>query len=658
MAGTSPEDGHEAGPNRKRRRKKSSTAAKHDNYPAFIHSPNARLKTYVKLSDLQNVVLYLLADGVAPQWIAVKNHQAIRKVVVLMVPGLEPGMFSGQVSLQNENEAIAQPGSDPANPAADADGFITVKRKKGSASPDDYYPKKLNGLALSKPLKPLADLFEHVWPVRAAGDSNHGRIHSPLASMLTTLRFNPKDKKRGSKAPSLPDKKSVRTPITEFIATTDELIQDGYILHPAHYINSVCAARDATLRETLGANAEQGWIDTPNIPNLEAGNVPEEKIQSGSITAGRHVLSIDCEIILSLTRLSVVDWNGKVVLDELVKPAEPITDYLTGYSGITEQTLRNVTTTLADAQAKLLSLLTPQTILLGHSLNSDLEALRITHPFIVDTAMLYPHPMGPPLKSKLKFLAKKYLSRQIQQGHGSTGHDSVEDAKAVLDLVKQKCEKGKEWGMPDANNEPIFQRLARSHRPKRDMNDPSGDTEPRVGAVVDWGDPTRGYGSQARFAIGCQTDAEVVKGVQLAVHGNDTDEVPRGGCDFVWARLRELEAYRGWWNKSKTEDNEAARNKTTDENANTSLADVVARTVGCISEIANSLPACTALMVYTGCGDPRPLAEMLELRQTFRSEYRIKKWDQLSVQWTDVEDQKLRRANETARDGLALMTVR
>ncbi len=99
-----------------------------------------------------------------------------------------------------------------------------------------------------------------------------------------------------------------------------------------------------------------------------------------------------------------------------------------------------VTTTLADIQKELLELLTPRTVLVGHSLNSDLTALKLTHPFIIDTAIIYPHPRGPPLKSALKWLCQKYLGKEIQKGQ--TGHDSIEDARAVLELVKQKCEKG------------------------------------------------------------------------------------------------------------------------------------------------------------------------------------------------------------------------
>src|ERR1700710_3115630 len=123
--------------------------------------------------------------------------------------------------------------------------------------------------------------------------------------------------------------------------------------------------------------------------------------------------------------------------------------------------LEEVTTTLADIQKKLIEILNPRTILLGHSLNSDLTALKLTHPFIVDTSILYPHPRGPPLKSSLKWLAQKYLNKAIQNG-GAAGHDSIEDARTCLNLVKQKCEKGSQWGTSDAVGENIFKRVARS----------------------------------------------------------------------------------------------------------------------------------------------------------------------------------------------------
>lgn len=100
-----------------------------------------------------------------------------------------------------------------------------------------------------------------------------------------------------------------------------------------------------------------------------------------------------------------------------------------------------------------------------------------------------------------------------------------------MDLVKQKCEKGKAWGTSEANGESLFKRLGRQMRPKRDKVNPIGDDEYRVGAVVDWGEPARGYGGQAAAAIGCVSDADVVSGVIRASIGDDDDAiVPKGEC--------------------------------------------------------------------------------------------------------------------------------
>lgn len=706
---------------RRTKRRKKLPKKESDNYPAIRYSSHARLQSYVKISDLQNLTLYLLADAPAPQWVSILNHSAIRKVVVVMVPGLEVDMFNGKIPLRHVDNDNSNPACDTHQPSATTaesgtTGAETVKsmpralrESNGSdngdsgpsvllankcledvskqdradysaksalhLSPDDYYPVKLEPDRLPEPLKPLGQIFDHVWPIRTPGDDKYAKMHSPLAAMLITPISKDKEERKKKKGPQPPaDGKHWQnkpTPITEMLATTQELSEHGYVLHPAHYTGTLSAAAEMAHRELSKTTADYGWIDIPDISSLAAGNVPEEEIGKDPITAGRKALAMDCEMcitspagvtpqVFSLTRVSLVDWDGNVLLDELVKPAQAITDYLTQYSGITASMLENVSTTLSDVQAKLKSILTPDTILVGHSLDSDLRALQITHPFIVDTSLLFPHPRGPPLKSSLKWLAQKYLTREIQKGHGSSGHDSIEDAKACLDLVKQKCEKGKAWGTSEASSQSIFKRLERSSRPKRDKINPIGDDEARTGAVVDWGDPARGYGSQAKLAIGCTSDAEVVAGVHHALRSEEADReaLAKGGCDFVWARLRELEAYRGWWNKSKLVDSDALRSSTAEVAAGATLTETVRETVKRIMQIYEALPLCTAFIVYSGSGDPRELSEMQALQQQFKQEYRTKKWDELSVQWTDIEEQRLRKACEKARKGLGLMTVK
>ena len=654
------------------------------NYPAVSHSANARLQSFVKLSDLQNLALYMIADGNAPQWCAVKHHANVRKVVALMVPGLEASMFDGSIPLSNakadeQQEANGDARTDSAELAQEHDKISTdtstpsrhQPAKKIPISPDDYYPNRLKPERLPDPLQPLADIFEHIWPIKTPGDDRHAKMHSPLAAMLTAPLVKTKEEKK-AKVPQPPPEsktwKNQKTPVIEFVASKDELADEGYALHPALFKDSPTAVDEAAKREANNKTTADGWVDTPDIDQVWISKPLED---DKSLLQGKTVLAMDCEMcitspvgttpqVFSLTRVSIIDWAGMTVFDELVKPADPITDYLTPYSGITAAMLEGVTTTLQDIQQKLTtSILTPDTILMGHSLNSDLSALKLTHPYIIDTALLFPHPRGPPLKSRLKWLAQRYLSREIQKGHGSTGHDSIEDAKACLDLVKQKCEKGKAWGTSEASGESIFKRLGRHQKPKRDKVNPIGPDEYREGAVVDWGEPTRGYGAQARVAIGCESDDEIVAGIQRALTGDkDSSVVPKGGVDFIFARLRELEAHRGWWNRSTTADNASLLSSTTESNSAADLSAVVSETVQHIRQIYDSLPLCTAFIVYSGSGDPRELGEMQALQQKFKEEYRVKKWDQLSVRWTDDEEQKLRKACEKARRGIGFITVK
>ena len=308
----------------------------------------------------------------------------------------------------------------------------------------------------------------------------------------------------------------------------------------------------------------------------------------------------------------------------------------------------------------MLEILHPRTILVGHSLDSDLNALKLTHPFIIDTSILYRHPRGPPLKSSLKWLAQKYLNREIQKGHGTLGHDSVEDSRACLDLVKLKCEKGPEWGNSASTAETIFKRLSRTSQSGRGPVADGG--QGRTGAIVDHGSPEKTHGGMATFSIGCNTDAEVVEGIRRAVHGDpDGACIPGGGVDFSWARMRELETLRGWSNNHRFDlihmDETSNGVDGKKDPSPSELATKVASTVSHICDVHASLPPCTLLVVYTGTGDPRELARLQEMQRTFKREYKFKKWDELSVKWTDTEEQAMKQACKKARQGLGFATI-
>ena len=126
------------------------------------------------------------------------------------------------------------------------------------------------------------------------------------------------------------------------------------------------------------------------------------------------------------------------------------------------------TTTLAEVQTQLLTILAPQSgptsILIGHSLESDLKVLRICHPLCIDTALMY-HPRCRPLKPGLAWLTKKWSAR-----------DS--DARAC---VERACGR---------------------------------DGQGTVRAVVvDHGHPGVIHGTKETTAIGCGSDREVLQGL-------------------------------------------------------------------------------------------------------------------------------------------------
>ncbi len=337
----------------KKKQKKSA-------YPALTYAGLHKLQSSIKIANLQDLVLYCLADGVSPQWISVSSHTAIKKAVVLLVPGLEKDMFDGTILLEELSKRAQDSKTSDEGPEAikgSKDQTRTGYGKKMShkyvgsrsdfPSPDDFMPLRLaHGENLPESLKPFADMFMHLWPVRAPGDARLAKVHSPLHAMLTVPLAKSAEgkwgesKNKGSK-PRRDHQRNdnKRTAITAFIVSKEELIENGYTAHPAWFVNQLEQEHEALRRKKAKETPEAGWVDSL-VEKIEDAEIPVKDIEQGSMTAGRTVLAMDCEMCkvddqeLALTRISIVGWDGEVIMDELVKPHKPIVDYLTQYVNI------------------------------------------------------------------------------------------------------------------------------------------------------------------------------------------------------------------------------------------------------------------------------------------------------------------------------------
>lgn len=161
----------------------------------------------------------------------------------------------------------------------------------------------------------------------------------------------------------------------------------------------------------------------------------------GTHPANHGIYALDCEMCyttigLELTRITVIDHKFKTVYEKLVKPTNNILDYNSRFSGINEGDLDDINTTLVDVQTDLLELFSTKTILVGHSLESDLKALKLIHKNVIDTAYVFPHKRGLPYKRALRTLMHEYLMKIIQE---DAGHDSKEDASACMQLMMWKA---------------------------------------------------------------------------------------------------------------------------------------------------------------------------------------------------------------------------
>uniref|UniRef100_K3X9M9 Exonuclease domain-containing protein n=1 Tax=Globisporangium ultimum (strain ATCC 200006 / CBS 805.95 / DAOM BR144) TaxID=431595 RepID=K3X9M9_GLOUD len=348
-------------------------------------------------------------------------------------------------------------------------------------------------------------------------DSNWYRFHSQLSegdsiprcdATLLRMPVSKRDMEKEKKAA----KKSVKMKIKKFKKITGENAKPSaefYVLSPQELKVHVSSIPFDSPKDDSNSNNASEFLTTQPLPDGDARS--QEQL----------LLALDCEMCkttkgVELARLTLVDANEKVLIDEYVRPANPIVDYCTQYSGITFDIMEDTTNRLKDAQELFLKHVPAEAILVGHSIENDLQALKILHHRIIDTTALYPHPKGPPFRSALRFLASTYLNKTIQSG--SDGHCSVEDAIATLQLVKMKIKHG-----------PTFPSIEQEYKQKKVINELY--RVKKTALIVDSLRACRSLSGGVAGAIPCEDNDKIAHTV---VHQLTTGFPP----NFTWARMR------------------------------------------------------------------------------------------------------------------------
>lgn len=557
--------------------------------PRFLYDKKeiSKRRDPVGIDDIRDLVLHIAGDAPPEGWVRVENPRSIQKVVAILIPGITREVLSlppfPTSATTNANHPIEIPLYDP----------------------DSNSPSQLPFMSKT---------FSHACPTRAPGDQN--RMHSVLSTFFQAP-VSGEEKKRRIMERVASEREQEKTPI-RYLLTHDQMSENEYPI--PSYMSDVFTK-------------PEGWVETP------------EPSQS-TVASDTPIYAIDCEMCQTeegkeLARVCILNYPaGVVVYDQLVKPGKPIVDYLTKWSGITEEALSSATTTFEQVQEHVLSLLSssPTPILLGHSLESDLKSLKICHPRCIDTAVIYHHPRGQPLKPGLAWLTKKWCKKEIQN-RGEGGHDPEEDARACVDLLKKKVANGQGFGEFRTDFESIFDKLKRSR---------SGQVRT---AVVDRGNPAGWHGSKATSTVACKTDEDVLNGL-LGVIPSHT---------FAFGRFTAIADASGWTANRNNDDNSSPDKEEPPAPIPISLPEVYAKLNTQLEQLHTSLPARTALIIFSGHSDPRRMAELNARKAAF--EIAIRKGKQLNDipqegWWSTADARLLEEEVVKARRGLVFLGIK
>ncbi|KAJ5692650.1 hypothetical protein N7462_002073 [Penicillium macrosclerotiorum] len=164
----------------------------------------------------------------------------------------------------------------------------------------------------------------------------------------------------------------------------------------------------------------------------------------------RKAVALDCEMVelkagrIVVAFLTAIDFfTGEILINHHVQPTERVVRWNTRKSGVTPQSMRNAVNRgealfgWQNARRRLWDFVDSQTILIGHSLNNDLNVLGIFHRHIVDSSIVTGQAVFQDRNLRrtwaLKTLAKELLEYDIQAS--KAGHSALEDTQATRDIL-------------------------------------------------------------------------------------------------------------------------------------------------------------------------------------------------------------------------------
>jgi RNA exonuclease 1 len=162
-------------------------------------------------------------------------------------------------------------------------------------------------------LSNFSDIFSNLWLPKAPGTNT--QLYSPISAFLNCPLTASQSLQRAREARNRKSTCHSMTSLTidtslsleSLLMSPNDMKIAGYPIHPLH---------DET-------HSDANYVSTPF-----------RREPSGR---KKTVIGIDCEMCITeqgseITRVTLVDFQGKPLYDELVKPENPILDYLTPYA--------------------------------------------------------------------------------------------------------------------------------------------------------------------------------------------------------------------------------------------------------------------------------------------------------------------------------------